>query len=305
MERSKLSILCGSKRLIYTAKWLYLTMPKVTPLLCSVKHCKRETVGGWKICQHHREINKKSERKRREKAAKRTAKDGHRICKRCCREQPDSQYRSCYSRRTTLVKECATCRAITSKSQRNDTTKKGRCRKVWMDWKNSHSCQVCNYIGQCIEADHPLGEKVHNCSHYSWWARNGGPNALAKELSICRPLCTFHHRIHSQEVRGVWKTPCVVKKRTYVNAYKLKIDKCELCERQIQGEKECCAFDLDHLDQSKKRDTISVMVSRYPLKTFFACIDEELSKTRLLCCMCHHPHSTDQNEANRAEHMIE
>lgn len=173
-----------------------------------------------------------------------------------------------------------------------------------MDWRDSHSCIVCNYRGVCIEADHPLGEKVHNCSDYAWWSCNGGPDALRKELSICRPLCTFHHRIHSQEVRGVWKRPCVVKKRTYVNAYKLKIGKCELCERQIQGEKECCAFDLDHLDQSKKRDSICKMVDRYPLKKFFAYIDEELSKVRLLCSNCHRPHTQDQNEANRAEHII-
>ena len=49
-------------------------------------------------------------------------------------------------------------------------------------------------------------------------------------------------------VRGVDQQPSRVKKRTYVNAYKLKIGKCEICERKINGEKECCAFDLDHLD---------------------------------------------------------
>ena len=281
-------------------------MPKVT-VLCSRKYCKREVVGGkYKTCQHHRDNIKKSIRKRREKAAKRIAKEGHCICKCCSREQSESQFKSCHSRRTTLVKECATCRASTSKSRRNDTTKSGKCRKVWMDWRDSHSCEVCNYRGVCIEADHPLGEKVHACSDYCWWACNGGPEAQAKELSECRPLCTFHHRLHSQEVRGVSQRPCIVKKRTYVNAYKLKIGKCEVCKRKVQGEKECCAFDLDHLDRSKKRDSICKMVDRYTLKKFFACIDEETKKdvVRLLCCMCHHPHTTDQNEANRAEHMI-
>ena len=242
----------------------------------------------------------------KEKATKRTAKEGHRICANCFREQPKTQFRSCHSRRTTLVKDCATCRASNSKSQRNETTKRGKCRKVWVQWRDSHSCQVCGYRGVCIEADHQLGEKVHNCSDYAWWARNGGPEALRKELSKCRPLCIFDHRLHSQEVRGVCQRPSIVKKRAYVNAYKLKIGKCELCERKVQGEKECCAFDLDHLDQSKKRDSISDMVRRYSLKKFFACIDEETKRdvVRLLCCMCHRPHSTDQNEANRAEHMI-
>ena len=279
-------------------------MPKVTTVLCSRK-CKREVVGGkYRTCQHCRDVRKKSLRKFKEKAAKQTAKKGHRICAVCCREQPEHQFKSCHSRRTTLVKLCATCRASHSKSKRNETTKAGKCRKIWVDWKNSHSCGVCGYRGVCIEADHPLGDKVHNCSDYEWWARNGGPDALRKELSKCRPLCIFDHRLHSQEVRGVSDNPTVAKKRAYVNAYKLKISKCEICERQINGEKECCAFDLDHLDQSEKRDTISQMVARYPLKTFFKYIDQELLKTRLLCSNCHHPHTKDQNEANRAEHMI-
>ena len=177
-----------------------------------------------------------------------------------------------------------------------------------MDWRDSHSCIMCG-TRQCIEADHPAGEKVRACSDYEWWARNGGPDALAKELSKCRPLCIFDHRLHSQEVRGVSKCPTRAKKRAYVNAYKLKIGKCELCElceRKVQGEKECCAFDLDHLDQSEKRDSISEMVNRYPLKKFFACIDEETKRdvVRLLCCMCHYPVTQDQNKENRAEHMI-
>ena len=257
-------------------------------------------------CQYHRDMVKKNKRKMKEKATKRTAKEGHRICANCFREQPKTQFRSCHSRRTKLTTWCATCRASDSKSKRNETTKIGKCRKVWMDWRDSHSCEVCGYRGVCIEADHPLGDKVHNCSDYNWWACNGGPNALRGELSKCRPLCTFHHRIHSQEVRGVCQKPCKVKKRTYVNAYKLKIGKCELCDRQINGEKECCAFDLDHLAQSEKRDRISFMVNRYPLKKFFACIDGEMKEdvVRLLCCMCHRPHSTDQNKANRAENMI-
>jgi len=280
-------------------------MTKVTaPLLCSLKHCKRETVGGYKLCQHHRDIRKKSMRKRKEKAAMRTAKEGHRICKRCCREQLESQFRSCHSRRKTLVKICATCRAIQNKSNRSETTKMGKCRKVWLDWRNSHSCQECSYTGQCIEADHPSGEKVHKCSHYKWWSCNGGPEALRRELAICRPLCTFCHRLWSQEVYGVSMNPTTAKKRAYVNRFKLKIGKCEICERIIQGEKECCAFDLDHRVQSKKRDCICEMVRRYSLKTFFSCIDEELSKVRLVCCICHHIHTKYQKEKNRAEHMI-
>ena len=278
-------------------------MTKVTALLCSIKYCKRETTG-LKLCQHHRDIRKNNQKKRKEKATKRTPEEGHRICKRCCREQPDHQFRSCHSRRKTFVVCCATCRASQSKSHQNETTNVGKCRKVWLDWRDSHSCKVCSYTGQCIEADHPAGEKVHACSEYPWWACNGGPEALRRELAKCRPLCKFCHRMWSQEMRGVNQRPCIVKKRAYVNTFKLEIGKCEICERIIQGEKECCCFDLDHHVQSKKRDGICEMVNQYSLKTFFSCIDEELSKVRLVCCICHHIHTKDQTAKNRAEHMI-
>ena len=280
-------------------------MTKVTaPVLCSRKWCKRETVKGLKQCQRCRDMAKKSRRKRREKVAKRTAKEGYRICAHCYSEQSESQYLSCHSRRQSLTTWCATCRASLSKSEQNETTKKGKCRKVWLDWRDSHSCQECSYTGQCIEADHPSGDKVRACSDYPWWARNGGPEAVRRELAKCRPLCTFCHRLWSQEVHGVDQRPCMVKKRTYVNKFKRDISKCEICERKIQGEMECCCFDLDHRAQSKKRDNISEMVRRYSLKKFFSCIDEELSKVRLLCCICHRIHSKDQTEKNRAEHMI-
>ena len=279
-------------------------MTRVTAPVCSRKQCKRETVGGWKQCQRCRDIDKKKARKRREKAAKRAAKEGYRVCKSCLVEKPESQFRSCYVRRKTLVNFCANCRAYKSRLHFSETTMIGKCRKVWLDWRNSHSCQVCSYKGQCIEADHPSGKKVRDCSSYTWWACNGGPEALRRELAICRPLCRFCHRLWSQEVRGVDQRYRIVKKRTYVNKFKLKIGKCELCERIIQGEKECCAFDLDHLSQSKKRDSICKMVNRYSLKKFFSCIDEELSKVRLVCCICHRVHTNYQNEKNRAEHMI-
>ena len=167
-------------------------MPKVTTLLCSRKSCNRETVGGFRQCQHHRDIRKKSSRKFREKATKRIAKEGHRICAKCHREKPEHQFKSCISRRKTLVKLCATCRATQSKSQRNETTNVGKCRKSMGGLEGLAELSECAAIvGSASRPIIPSGEKVHNCSEYAWWARNGGPEALRKELSKCRPLCTF------------------------------------------------------------------------------------------------------------------
>jgi hypothetical protein len=265
-------------------------MPKV----CSRKTCTRLTEGKFKVCQPCRDIRKKSLRKRKDKAAKATARDGYRYCKCCSRDFPLLHFKSSYSRRTTLTARCATCRAILSQSKKKESTTTGQCRQVWLEWKKK-SCELCGYTGLAIEADH-VGPKKHNCSAWTWWACHGGPEALKAELSpsIVRPLCIFCHRLVSQSERGIGKWPTRLKKRAYVNKIKLKIGECELCKRKVKGEKECCAFDFDHIDTELKRDAISKMVDRYALKRFFKCIDSEVAKCRLICCICHYLHTRDQ-----------
>jgi hypothetical protein len=273
-------------------------MPKV----CSKTRCKRLAQGKFKLCQHCRDIWKKSFTKRKDKAAKATARDGYRYCTRCSRDFPLVHFKSSRSRRKKLTKKCATCRAISSISSTNKTTAAGQCRQVWLEWKKK-SCELCGYKGDAIEADH-VGPKKHNCSAYAWWSWNGGPDALKAELSpsIVRPLCRFCHRLVSQQERGIGKNPTTLKKKAYVNTIKLKIGECELCKRKVKGEKECCAFDFDHIDTEIKRDCIGTMVSRYRLKTFFSCIDSEVAKCRLICCICHHLHTRNQ-EREEAEKL--
>jgi hypothetical protein len=130
-----------------------------------------------------------------------------------------------------------------------------------------------------------LGEKVHACSQYAWWACHGGVEALKKELAKVRPLCCFCHRVHTQTQRGISKTPCIVKKRRHVEAIKLRIGCCQVCKRKVTPET-LCAFDFNHLDPETKRDHISTMVNRYRLKEFFKYIGEtELCS--LECANCH------------------
>ena len=85
-----------------------------------------------------------------------------------------------------------------------------------------------------------------------------------------------------------------IKKKNYVNAIKLKIGECQLCKRKLEKQEECCAFDFDHEDPKLKQDCIGKMVRTYTLKQFFNCISEELSKCRLICCMCHMDHTRKQ-----------
>ena len=279
-------------------------MPKV----CSKPKCKRLTEGKYKRCQRCRDIKKKSERKRRERAAKATARDRYRYCKCCSQEYPLAQFKSVVSRRKTLTAWCATCRVILSKSQKKESTKTGQCRQVWFDWKKDKSCELCGYTGLAIEADHihrgGKKRKIHICSDYAWWVCHGGVPALKKELSpsIVRPLCIFCHRLVTQSKNGTTENSTRLKKRAYVNKIKLKIGECELCKRKIKGEKECCAFDFDHIDKELYRDAIGTMVHRYPLKRFFECVDSEIAKCRLICCICHYFHTRDQ-EREEAEKL--
>ena len=249
--------------------------------------CCREfplTEDKFKKCQGCRDIAKKSDRKRKRTAAEAVAKEGHHHCTSCCREWPLEQFESVVNRRAKLTARCATCRALQSKCHKSETTKSGQCKKIWEEWRDSHACLHCGTT-DCIEADH-LGEKVHICSHYAWWACHGGPEALKKELTKVRPLCCFCHRVHSSVQRGISKKPWLVKKRRHVEAIKMRIGCCQVCQRKVTPET-LCAFDFNHLDTETKRDNISTMVHRYKLKDFFKYIGPETELCSLDCANCH------------------
>ena len=269
-------------------------------IMTKCSKCSRDTTGRFKMCQHCRDSSKKSKRKRRRTV--RVASEGNKFCKKCCREFPiNPHFKSTVARRTKPTAWCASCRAIHSKSQKGDT-KSGRCRTVWLEWKQSHVCEQCK-TRECIEADH-TGGKQHACSDYTWWARHGGVEALKAELKTCRPLCRFCHALHSQNQRGVSKNPTIAKKRTYVNLIKLKIGECQLCTRKVQ-DGELCGFDFDHVDETTKIEGVGNMVNRYPLVKFFSLIDDEVKKCRLLCCNCHMKHTKEQKKKASVEnHLI-
>jgi hypothetical protein len=274
-------------------------MPKV----CSMPTCKRLAEGKFKNCQHCRDLRNKSRRKIKEKTAKATARDGYKYCNHCSREFALYHFKSSHSRRKALTSRCASCRAITSKSQRKKTSKRGKCKQVWLEWKQNKSCELCGYQGDNIEADHrpEKGKKIHRCGDYGWWASYSGVPALEAELKKCRPLCTFCHRIVSQQERGVNKHKNNLKKKSYVNAIKLKIGECQVCKRKLEKEEECCAFDFDHLNAKLKQDGIGKIVSCYGLNRFYKYIDLEITKCRLICCMCHRDHTREQRKEKTLE----
>jgi hypothetical protein len=51
---------------------------------------------------------------------------------------------------------------------------------------------------------------------------------------------------------------------------------------------------VDHLEPEKKRESICKMAINYSNAQFYKFIDDEISKTRLLCTNCHKKHTKEQ-----------
>ncbi len=208
-------------------------------------------------------------------------------CTKCARVWDDDQFRSKVARTTKLTKQCLTCREINSRSDVKPTTKSGRCKAVWENWKSQNPCERCNISDpRIIEADHIHSKvKLEACSRYAWWACHGGVQALEAELKTCRPLCTFCHRIKSEYERPTQKEPHRIAKRAIVNKEKLIRGSCLHCKRVVTLAN-VCAFDFDH-DPEHKRMAISQMVLK-SWEYFNSHAKNEMAGCDLLCCNCHH-----------------
>jgi len=263
--------------------------------VCSQKNCKRTHTTTFKTCPACREIAKKSQRKRKRKADEADKKvpvtKGHKRCTHCKHIWLEDQFKSKRVRRQELTAWCLTCRNVLRRTEINPTTKKGKCRKVWRNWKKSNECAQCG-DGRHTEADH-LGDKVHRCSHYSWWACHGGVEALALELKKCQPLCRYCHRLESDKERGTETRPSRIRMRKIINQEKLRVGACQECGRRCIAENSV-AFDFAHTDRDTKTIDISQLVHKSE-----AYFDEhwqkERDKCRLLCCMCH----ADETQSGR------
>lgn len=224
---------------------------------------------------------------------------GYKWCKRCGNFKPVNTFRSAYARRDKTTTYCAPCRKKKEQSRNSSKTSRGKCRMIWQQWRDNNKCVMCG-TSKHIEADHidPL-QKVYSCSQYSYWASHGGEERLRHELTKCRALCTFCHRIHSMKQRNKSKCATRLKKRSYVNNIKRKIGACSVCSRRIENDDQLCAFDFDHKNQKEHRAKICQMVQNYSLSNFFQYIDLEISRCRLVCCMCHRTHTNLQRRLNQ------
>jgi len=71
-----------------------------------------------------------------------------------------------------------------------------------------------------------------------------------------------------------------------VEALKMRIGCCQVCQRKVTPEN-LCAFDFNHLDPETKRNNIATMVHSYKLTDFFQYIDPETELCSLECANCH------------------
>ena len=239
--------------------------------------------------------------KRNKKRKEETLPEGMKRCAQpCCNKiLPLSEFESTKARRTTLTTWCNNCRASKKKSDQNPTTAMGKCLAWWQNWKKTHPCEHeggCEYPNdwRVIQADHiepkakkrkRTGESGHSLGKCSWWAWNGGVEAMKEEAKKCQALCIFHHRIKTKEERRDNTRKNVVEKRAIINEKKRERCECLTCEMKcVEGNE--FLFDLDHRDEEKKTIAVNKLVNK-SWGYFNKKLPAEMAKCDLLCCGCH------------------
>ncbi len=235
-------------------------------------------------------------------------------CTQCSKTFPiDSHFRSVNKYET---RQCAICRkmartwnydpngslqkrkAIYLGLKQDEIDKNGGCQ-----WKREYGCDKKEIA--IIEFDHlPEYEKTFTISQWPG-LRKYNENDLTNEISKCRVLCRFHHKIHSiTELRSSTKKkeyseiPETVRsrKRKHENRKKImelkvNIGECAMCERKVI-EAETAGYDFDHLDGQIKYERIANLVrDGYSWKNT---ILPEIEKCRLICANCHAKHTKIQ-----------
>ena len=261
--------------------------------VCSNNNCKRTHDTKLKTCPQCLESGRRSKKERR-RLAQQKVKKGFQMCKRCLNVKPNTDFESKRHRRKKMTTLCQRCRCTKRKNAKKTSTKVGKCREFWRNWKEEQKCVNCGIsYHRLIEADHIRGPKICSVSTYSYWACNGGVDAMRKELEKCVPRCRICHTIKTLErhelkrqKEGRKAKTTRKRRRNEINTIKLEIGKCDHCSRTVTPES-CCAFDFDHKDEEKKIICISNLA--YKSKKFYEeHLHSEIAKCQLLCRNCHH-----------------
>ena len=219
------------------------------------------------------------------------------------------------AKRTSLCRPCAdevkklspkqlACKDEWEKMRREACAKHGGCPKRGCSEK-----EMASWI--CISADHVDPKtKVHDLSHYVWWACHGGVDAMRQEAQKCEWMCMCCHLLEptsktGRELSGTRPSyERVREKEAYVNARKLVIGTCQYdgCGRVVTKEN-VRSFSFDHTDPKTKatHEThphliqkayvggVSGIVHNSTTSLAYAkpFLDAEMGMCRLLCENCH------------------
>lgn len=262
-------------------------MPK-----CS--NCKRDAGSKFKWCLRCRKEKSKYKKKRRRKMEELVPSEGHRFCTGCFREFPLTEFKSVINRRTNRTLFCKLCRKKVKKRKENKTTKRGKCREFWFEWKKRQVCIDCGCNDyRVMEADHVCGVKVNAVSCYKWWAYKGGVEAMKTELQKCEPRCRSCHALVTKKrsdlkrkTEGRKQESRLKRRQSLINQVKINIGKCLHCKRIVTLQT-CAGFDFDHRDEEMKVIGISKIVLKRE-ELFQHYFQTEIPKCDLLCRNCHH-----------------
>jgi len=221
------------------------------------------------------------------------------ICTNCKKEKKLTNFKH-----KQIEKETSKCLECRDKINNNITTlsyrekQKKYYKEVLVsysdDYKKGKECVDCgedNWL--VLEYDH-INRNEKSCLVLHC----GTLDKMIREIDKCELRCTFCHQLKTMKERGKGKKTGALKIKTdYTNQEKLKIEKCEKCDRKVE-DNTLSAFDFDHLDRETKIECISKIVidHKYTLEE----LKIEISKCRLLCKNCHKLHTLKQlhNKSN-------
>ena len=226
------------------------------------------------------------------------------------------------------VGKCLPCREIAHKSQfEGEHNEVAKCFRVIQEikahWAAHGGCEVCHTCDtEVLSGDHEdrqgkddVGQRLHA----SWWACNGGAEALRKHYlgphSMVRCLCLFCHCLEPSHDIHQGANPkdlpegsqakihrgYVLDKQAHVNKEKLRRGKCEhpLCCDPFTGQSRvvtattCHAYHFAHKDEVEKKFTIGKMITNHQSPaTAIPKLDAEMPKCNLYCANCHHKYDT-------------
>jgi hypothetical protein len=217
---------------------------------------------------------------------------------------------------------CTTCREIVKKTSQNPNTIKGKCYWTAIALRTG-DCSVCGKCTDKLEYDHRPGEeRVHAVLDASYWAKNGGVDAMIKEANKCDPKChdchcdyeaegKINHDVHKRKYATLEEMPTTStaekkakrnrgyrdEKQTYVNDIKMRIGGCQECSKCISGREHCFKFEFGHRDATDYKCRVAQIVnSCTTLKTAKPLLDQEIEKCRLLCHDCHREETRSRNK---------